>query len=70
MPREAELSNIERDFILQALRKNIRLDGRQLEAYRDLDITFGEEYGTVDIRLGKTRSVLLIIGNRGPSNIL
>ena len=57
MPREAELSNIERDFILQALRENTRLDGRQLEAYRDLDIAFGEEYGTVDIRLGRTRSV-------------
>jgi exosome complex component RRP45 len=57
MPRAAELSNIERDFILQALRENTRLDGRQLEAYRDLDIAFGEEYGTVDIRLGRTRSV-------------
>jgi exosome complex component RRP45 len=57
MPREAELSNIEREFILQALRENIRIDGRQFEAYRELDITFGDEYGIVDVRLGKTRSV-------------
>jgi len=55
MPREAELSNNEKAFIKQALQENIRLDGRQFDAYRTLTITFGEEFGDVDLRLGKTR---------------
>lgn len=55
MPREAELSLNEREFILQALGENIRLDGRAFDAFRDLDLTFGDEYGVADVRLGKTR---------------
>ena len=55
MPREAELSLNERAFILQALQENIRLDDRAFHACRPLKITFGEDYGTADIQLGKTR---------------
>lgn len=55
MPREVEPSLNERDFIRQALRENIRLDGRPFDAFRDLDLTFGEEFGVADVRLGKTR---------------
>ena len=55
MPKEAEPSTNERTFILQALQENIRLDGRSLDAYRQLDISFGEEYGVADVQLGKTR---------------
>lgn len=55
MPREAELSLNERAFILQALQENIRLDDRTFHACRPLKITFGEDYGTADIQLGKTR---------------
>lgn len=55
MPREAEPSINERAFIAQALQENIRLDGRALDAYRQLNVSFGEEYGVADVRLGKTR---------------
>ena len=55
MPREVETSTNEREFILQALQEDIRLDGRPLDAYRQLDISFGDEYGVADVRLGKTR---------------
>lgn len=55
MPREAEPSINERAFVLQALQENIRLDGRAFDAYRQLDVSFGEEYGVADVRLGKTR---------------
>lgn len=55
MPREAELSLNERAFILQALQENIRLDDRSFHACRPLKITFGEDYGTADVQLGKTR---------------
>jgi len=55
MPREVEPSLNEREFIKQALKENVRLDGRSFDAYRNLDLTFGEEYGVADVRLGKTR---------------
>lgn len=57
MPREAEPSLNERAFIIEALQENVRLDGRALDAYRDLDISFGDDYGVADVRLGKTRSI-------------
>ena len=57
MPKEPELSINEKSFILEALKQNIRLDGRALDAFRDVELTFGEEYGLVDVRLGKTRFV-------------
>lgn len=58
MPREAEPSINERAFILEALQEDIRLDGRPLDAYRELHIAFGDEYGVADVQLGKTRCLL------------
>jgi hypothetical protein len=55
MPREADISVNERAFILQALQERIRLDGRAFDAFRPLELTFGDEYGIVDVQLGKTR---------------
>ncbi|KAH0565596.1 hypothetical protein GP486_001011 [Trichoglossum hirsutum] len=43
MPREPGLSLNERSFILQALQENIRIDGRSFDAFRDLDLNFGDE---------------------------
>jgi exosome complex component RRP45 len=57
MPREAEISINEREFIKQALQEQIRLDGRALDAFRKVELTFGEEYGVADVQLGKTRHV-------------
>jgi exosome complex component RRP45 len=55
MPREVEISNIERNFILEALEQHVRVDGRSPDQFRSLDLEFGDEYGTVTLRLGKTR---------------
>ena len=55
MPREAEPSNVERNFILEALRQNIRVDGRAFDQFRPINLTFGEDYGTATVSLGKTR---------------
>lgn len=57
MPREAEISINEREFIKQALQEQIRLDGRAFDAFRPLELTFGDEYGVADVQLGKTRFV-------------
>ncbi|KAF2180827.1 exoribonuclease [Zopfia rhizophila CBS 207.26] len=60
MPREAEVSVNERAFIQQALQENIRLDGRAFDAFRPLELTFGDEYGVADVQLGKTRVIARI----------
>jgi len=55
MPRQADLSLNEKAFILEALREGIRLDNRPLDAYRPVELTFGEDFGQVNVRIGKTR---------------
>lgn len=69
MPRQADLSVNEKVFILEALREGIRLDSRPLDAYRPVDLTFGEEFGQVNVRLGQTRYVRVssYYGNRSES---
>ncbi|KAH0399702.1 hypothetical protein KCU89_g5934, partial [Aureobasidium melanogenum] len=60
MPREVEPSLNERQFIRDALFESIRLDGRQLDQYRNLELEFGDDYGVADVRLGKTRVVVRV----------
>ncbi|KXG54579.1 Exoribonuclease, phosphorolytic domain 1 [Penicillium griseofulvum] len=60
MSKEAQLSIAERDFILEALREDVRLDGRKPDDYRPLNISFGEEYGHVKLQLGKTHIIVRI----------
>ncbi|KAB8079056.1 ribosomal protein S5 domain 2-type protein [Aspergillus leporis] len=60
MNKEAPLSIAERDFILNALREDVRLDGRQADQFRPLTVSFGEEYGHVKVQLGKTSLVVRI----------
>ncbi|KAL5332908.1 ribosomal protein S5 domain 2-type protein [Aspergillus crustosus] len=60
MNKEAALSIAERDFILDALREDVRLDGRAADQLRPLSISFGEEYGHVKVQLGKTSLIVRI----------
>ncbi|KAJ5473733.1 Exoribonucleasephosphorolytic domain 1 [Penicillium sp. IBT 31633x] len=60
MSKEAQLSIAEREFILEALREDVRLDGRQADEYRPMNISFGEEYGHVNLQLGKTHIIVRI----------
>jgi len=55
MPREPEPSNNEKAFVLGALQQGLRVDGRQLDEFRKVDISFGEEFGLADIKMGRTR---------------
>ena len=55
MPREPEPSLNERQFILTALADGLRLDGRGFDDAREVEIAFGDAYGSVDVRMGKTR---------------
>jgi len=55
MPRELDPTFNERNFILDALSQKLRIDGRDLDAFRELELNFGDDYGLADVRLGKTR---------------
>ena len=55
MPREAEPSQNEKTFVLQALDEGLRLDGRKLEQFRPITVNFGDELGVADVQIGKTR---------------
>lgn len=55
MAKGIEISVNENDFVLEALKQGIRVDGRKLDQFRDVDITLGDEYGYVDVKMGKTK---------------
>ena len=55
MPREADPSSNAQAFLLSALRENLRLDYRAFDAFRPIHLSFGDEHGVADVRLGKTR---------------
>jgi exosome complex component RRP45 len=54
MPREAEPSQNEKKFVLEALQQKLRLDGRKFDQYRPLQVEFEDEYGVAKVTLGKT----------------
>ncbi|KAJ5485645.1 Exosome complex component rrp45 [Penicillium diatomitis] len=60
MSKEAPLSIAEREFILEALRQDSRLDGRTPDQFRPLKISFGDEYGHVNLELGNTSIIVRI----------
>lgn len=59
MPREVEPSLNEKQFIFRVLEENLRVDGRPFDQFRELELTFGDEYGVTNVKLGKTMSVSL-----------
>ncbi|KAF2718052.1 hypothetical protein K431DRAFT_322697 [Polychaeton citri CBS 116435] len=58
MPREAVPSNNEREFVRAAIQEQTRLDGRTLDAFRPVSLSFNSNpntYGTATVSIGKTR---------------
>ncbi|KAJ1795509.1 3'-5'-exoribonuclease [Coemansia sp. RSA 2399] len=55
MAVEIEPSNVEKAFLLEALGKGLRVDGRGPYDYRTLKISCGPTYGLVEVQLGQTR---------------
>ncbi|KAG0633094.1 ribosomal protein S5 domain 2-type protein [Tuber brumale] len=55
MPRELDPTINEKSFILDALNQKLRIDGRDLDSFRELELNFGDDYGLADVQLGKTR---------------
>nr|CAD7412531.1 unnamed protein product [Timema poppensis] len=55
--KEALLSNCERTFVLQALSEGKRIDGREIDEFRELEIFFGTDWGCCQVSLGDTKYV-------------
>ncbi|KAI9276223.1 ribosomal protein S5 domain 2-type protein [Sporodiniella umbellata] len=55
MVKEVEPSVNESTFLLEALRKGKRVDGREVYDMRSIEIVLGNDYGFAEVRLGKTR---------------
>uniref|UniRef100_A0A182K3S7 Exosome complex component RRP45 n=1 Tax=Anopheles christyi TaxID=43041 RepID=A0A182K3S7_9DIPT len=58
--KERVLTNNEKSFVQKALLESIRLDGRTLDEFRKLRISFGSEWGLVHVILGETRALARI----------
>lgn len=58
MPRDDPSVN-ESDFVHAALAKGLRTDGRTPYEMRKLELSFGDQLGWVECRLGQTKSVTL-----------
>jgi len=61
MNRELEPSINEKNFLYEALRQGKRIDGRGIYDVRNIRITFGNQYGHVQVQLGKTRLIYFMI---------
>ncbi|XP_035780821.1 exosome complex component RRP45-like [Anopheles albimanus] len=53
--KETVLTNNEKSFVQKAILESIRVDGRKLDEFRKLRISFGSEWGMVHVLLGQTR---------------
>jgi len=53
--KEQSLSDTERAFVQQGIKEHLRIDGRTLYQYRDVDIVFGSDVGCCLVSLGDTR---------------
>ncbi|XP_312616.6 uncharacterized protein LOC1273616 [Anopheles gambiae] len=58
--KERVLTTNEKSFVQKAILESIRLDGRTLDEFRKLRISFGSEWGLVHVILGETRALARI----------
>ncbi|XP_004535179.1 exosome complex component RRP45 [Ceratitis capitata] len=53
--KETPISTIERNFVTQAVKHNLRLDGRKNDEFRKITINFGADWGSALVALGETK---------------
>eukprot|EP00188_Purpureofilum_apyrenoidigerum_P000304 Plantae.Rhodophyta-Purpureofilum_apyrenoidigerum.ctg11251.p1 GENE.Plantae.Rhodophyta-Purpureofilum_apyrenoidigerum.ctg11251~~Plantae.Rhodophyta-Purpureofilum_apyrenoidigerum.ctg11251.p1 ORF type:complete len:428 (-),score=67.49 Plantae.Rhodophyta-Purpureofilum_apyrenoidigerum.ctg11251:221-1504(-) len=58
--REEKISNAEQAFVKEALAASIRVDGRQLQEPRRLQIHLHHEDGSAEVTIGTTRAVAVV----------
>lgn len=60
--RKEVVSLNERQFILESLRENLRVDGRRTYDVRTINISFGNSNGYAEVQLGATRVICIVSG--------
>ncbi|KAH8344764.1 hypothetical protein KR067_006826, partial [Drosophila pandora] len=58
-------SKAEKNFVQQAVKQNHRLDGRRSNECRDVQLTFGADWGTVAVTLGETKVLAQVSSDIG-----
>jgi len=59
------LSNVEREFMINALELGLRIDGRRMNTVREMKIEFGAKTGTIEVCLGRTRVLCRVVHELG-----
>lgn len=57
--KDEKVSINEREFIQTALYEDLRIDGRGMYDFREVKISFGEDYGRVELSIGQTKYLYL-----------
>ncbi|XP_037813085.1 exosome complex component RRP45 isoform X2 [Lucilia sericata] len=63
--KETPLSTCERNFIIQAIKQNQRLDGRKNDEFRPIKINYGADWGSVLVALGETKVIAQVSSELG-----
>ncbi|XP_049848526.1 uncharacterized protein LOC126315317 [Schistocerca gregaria] len=58
--RDDLVSSNEKQFIINAINEERRIDGRGIFDYRALKISFGSKWGSVQVQLGQTRVLFVV----------
>ncbi|KAH8409139.1 hypothetical protein KR009_008756, partial [Drosophila setifemur] len=59
----------ERNFVQQAAKQNQRFDGRRPNECRDVQLTFGSDWGTVAVALGETKVLAQVTCDMGAPTV-
>eukprot|EP00099_Drosophila_melanogaster_P011041 NP_001285353.1 Rrp45, isoform B [Drosophila melanogaster] len=59
-------SKPERSFVQLAVKQNQRLDGRRSNESRDVELTFGKDWGSVAVSMGDTKVLAQVTCEMGP----
>uniref|UniRef100_A0A1A9W695 Exosome complex component RRP45 n=1 Tax=Glossina brevipalpis TaxID=37001 RepID=A0A1A9W695_9MUSC len=63
--KETPLSPCEKNFVIQAIKQNQRLDGRNNDEFRSLKINYGADWGSVIVALGETKVLAQVSSELG-----
>uniref|UniRef100_A0A1B0GAB0 Exosome complex component RRP45 n=2 Tax=Glossina morsitans morsitans TaxID=37546 RepID=A0A1B0GAB0_GLOMM len=63
--KETPLSLCEKNFVIQAIKQNQRLDGRNNDELRSLRINYGSDWGSVIVALGETKVLAQVSSELG-----
>uniref|UniRef100_A0A1L8DXT3 Exosome complex component RRP45 n=1 Tax=Nyssomyia neivai TaxID=330878 RepID=A0A1L8DXT3_9DIPT len=58
--REKVLTNVEKTFVNKCISQNLRIDGRRMNDFRKVKLSFGNEWGSVHVALGETRVLVQV----------